>query len=214
MGSPAPLGLQGAYTPGNQSSQDELRARLITVAGELLVTRGADSLTVRRIAAEAGCATTVVYTMFGSKEGLAEALYLEGFERFRRTLAAVPRHPDPLEYLTSLGPAYREACLAEPGYYSVMFEKAIPGFEPSERARTLARAAMNILDRAIAECISAGYLVPTQPRKIADCLWAAAQGAVSLERAGFLNGDRVYASVTLAAISRYLVQKDGQPYPY
>jgi AcrR family transcriptional regulator len=214
MGSPAPLGLQGAYAMGGQSSQDELRARLIAVAGELLVTRGADSLTVRRIATEAGCATTVVYTMFGNKDGLAEALYLEGFERFRRRLAAVPRHPDPLEYLTSLGPAYREACLAEPGFYSVMFEKAIPGFEPSERARTLARAAVNILDRAIVDCIAAGYLVPTQPRKIADCLWAAAQGAVSLERAGHLRDDRVYASVTLAAISRYLVQKDSLPVSY
>ncbi|GAA3810454.1 TetR/AcrR family transcriptional regulator [Sphaerisporangium flaviroseum] len=211
MGSPAPLGLQGAYALGNQTSQDELRARLIAVAGELLLTQGADSLTMRRIATEAGCSTTVVYTMFGNKEGLAEALYLEGFERFRRRLAAVPRHPDPLEYLTSLGPAYREACLAEPGYYSVMFEKAIPSFEPSERARTLARAAVNILDRAIADCISAGYLVPTQPRKIADCLWAAAQGAVSLERAGHLRDDRVYASVTMAAISRYLVHKDTIP---
>ncbi|MEV7966320.1 TetR/AcrR family transcriptional regulator [Sphaerisporangium sp. NPDC088356] len=196
---------------GSQTSQDELRGRLINVAGELLLTDGADSLTVRRIATEAGCPTTVVYTMFGNKEGLAEALYLEGFERFRRRLAAVPRHPDPLEYLTSLGPAYREACLAEPGYYSVMFEKAIPGFQPSERARTLARAAVNVLDRAIADCISAGYLVPTQPRKIADCLWAAAHGAVSLERAGHLRDDRVYASVTMAAISRYLVSKDSIP---
>lgn len=211
MGSPAPLGLQGAYALGSQTSQDELRGRLINVAGELLVTDGPDSLTVRRIATEAGCSTTVVYTMFGNKEGLAEALYLEGFERFRRRLAAVPRHPDPLEYLTSLGPAYRDACLAEPGYYSVMFEKAIPGFEPSERARTLARAAVNVLDRAIADCISAGYLVPTQPRKIADCLWAAAHGAVSLERAGHLRDDRIYASVTMAAISRYLVSKDSIP---
>ncbi|WP_248960416.1 TetR/AcrR family transcriptional regulator [Sphaerisporangium perillae] len=183
------------------------------VAGALLLTNGADSLTVRRIATEAGCSTTVVYTMFGNKEGLAEALYLEGFERFRRRLEAVPRHPDPLEYLTALGPAYREACLAEPGFYSVMFEKAIPGFEPSERARTLARAAVNILDRAIADCISAGYIVPTQPRKVADCLWAAAQGAVSLERAGHLRDGRVYASVTLAAISRYLVNKDIFPAP-
>jgi AcrR family transcriptional regulator len=196
---------------GSQTSQDELRSRLIAVAGDLLLTHGADSLTVRRIATEASCSTTVVYTMFGNKEGLAEALYLEGFERFRRRLAAVPRHPDPLEYLTSLGPAYREACLAEPGYYSVMFEKAIPGFEPSERARTLGRAAVNILDRAVADCISAGYLVPTQPRKIADCLWAAAQGAISLERAGHLRDDRVYASVTTAAISRYLVHKDSLP---
>ena len=59
---------------------------------------------MRRIAAEADCSTTVIYTMFGSKEGLAEALYLEGFERVRRRLEAVPPRRDPLEYLQRAGP--------------------------------------------------------------------------------------------------------------
>lgn len=207
MATPAPLGLQGAYARGQRSAYDELRTRLLDVASGLLVTAGPESLTVRRIADEAGCSTTVIYTMFGSKEGLAEALYLEGFERFRRRLATVPPRSDPLEYLEALGPAYREAALAEPSYYSLMFERAIPGFVPSERARTLARAALNILDRTVADCISAGYLVPTQPRKIADTLWAAAQGALSLERAGHLQGGHTYHAVTTGAIARYLIKR-------
>ncbi|WP_433497445.1 TetR/AcrR family transcriptional regulator [Sphaerimonospora sp. CA-214678] len=204
MGTPAPLGLQGAYTRGHRSNYDELRTRLLDVAGRLLDTAGPESLTVRRIAAEAGCTTQVIYTMFGSNEGLAEALYLEGFERFRRRLEAVPDRGDPLEHLIALGPAYREAALSEPGYYSLMFERAIPGFTPSERARTLARAALNIVDRVIADCISAGHLVPTQPRRIADAVWAAAQGALSLERAGHLQDGTTYETVTTAAVRRFL----------
>lgn len=207
MTSSAPLGLQGAYLLGERATHDELRSRLLDVAVNLLLSDGPESLTMRRIATEAGCTTTVIYTMFGNREGLAEALYLEGFERFRRFLDAVPQRRDALENLTALGPAYRQACLAEPGYYSLMFERAIPGFEPSERARTLARAALNILDRVIADCISAGYLVPTQPRKIADALWAAAQGAISLERAGHLRDGRTYEAVTTATICCYLVDK-------
>ncbi|QYC39480.1 Transcriptional regulator, TetR family [Nonomuraea coxensis DSM 45129] len=203
----APLGLQGAYLLGERAGHDELRSHLLDVAVNLLETDGPESLTMRRIAAEAGCTTTVIYTMFGNREGLAEALYLEGFERFRRFLESVPQRRDPLEHLFALGPAYREACLAEPGYYSLMFERAIPGFEPSERARTLARAALNILDRVIADCISAGYLAPTQPRKVADALWAAAQGAISLERAGHLRDDRTYEAVTTAVIGCYRVRK-------
>jgi AcrR family transcriptional regulator len=35
---------------------------------------GPDALTMRRIAAEAGSSTTVLYTMFGGKAGIAEAL--------------------------------------------------------------------------------------------------------------------------------------------
>ncbi|MFG6191069.1 TetR/AcrR family transcriptional regulator [Nonomuraea sp. JJY05] len=205
----APLGLQGAYLLGERATHDELRSRLLDVAVNLLESDGPDSLTMRRIAAEAGCTTTVIYTMFGNREGLAEALYLEGFERFRRFLEAVPTRRNPFEHLSALGPAYRQACLSEPGYYSLMFERAIPGFEPSERARTLARAALNILDRVIADCISAGYLIPTQPRKIADALWAAAQGAISLERAGHLRDGRTYEAVTTATICCFLVEKQG-----
>ncbi|PZG22753.1 TetR/AcrR family transcriptional regulator [Spongiactinospora gelatinilytica] len=207
MTSSAPRGLQGAYLLGERTSHDELRTRLLDVAGELLLTHGPDSLSMRRIATEAGCSTTVIYTMFGSKEGLAEALYLEGFERFRRRLEAVPPRKDPYDYLTALAPVYREACLSEPAYYSLMFEKAIPGFEPSERARTLARAALNIIDRVIADCISAGYIIPTQPRKIADALWAAAHGAISLERAGHFRDSRTFDAVTTATICCFLVRK-------
>ncbi|MEV4188275.1 TetR/AcrR family transcriptional regulator [Streptosporangium canum] len=207
MTASAPRGLQGAYLVGERATQDELRGRLLDVASQLLVTIGPESLSMRRIATEAGCSTTVIYTMFGSKEGLAEALYLEGFERFRRRLESVPARRNALEHLTALGPAYREAALAEPGYYALMFERAIPGFLPSERARTLARAALNVLDRVIADCISAGYIIPTQPRKIADALWAAAQGAISLERAGHLRDSRTYDAVTYATISRYLVDR-------
>lgn len=207
MTSSAPLGLQGAYLLGERATHDELRSRLLDVAVNLLISDGPESLTMRRIATEAGCTTTVIYTMFGNREGLAEALYLEGFERFRRFLEAVPQRRDSLEYLTALGPAYRQACMAEPGYYSLMFERAIPGFAPSERARTLARAALNVLDRVIAECISAGYIVPIQPRKIADALWAAAQGAISLERAGHLRDSGTYDAVTRATVSRYLADK-------
>ncbi|GAA1271002.1 TetR family transcriptional regulator [Planotetraspora silvatica] len=203
MGTPAPLGLQGAYARGQRSTYDELRTKLLDVASGLLTSDGPESLTVRRIATEADCPTQVIYTMFGSKEGLAEALYLEGFERFRRRLESVPLRTDPYDYLLALGPAYRDAALSEPGYYSLMFERAIPEFVPSERARTLARAALNIFDRVIADCISAGYLVPTQPRRVADALWAAAQGALSLERAGHLQDAKTYETVTTATISSF-----------
>jgi AcrR family transcriptional regulator len=208
MTSSAPLGLQGAYLQGERAGHDELRSRLLDVAVNLLETDGPDSLTIRRIATEAACTTTVIYTMFGNREGLAEALYLEGFERFRRLLERVPQRRDPLEHLRALVHAYRDACLSEPGYYSLMFERAIPGFEPSERARTLARAALNIFDRVISDCIAAGHLNPTQPRRIADALWAAAQGAISLERSSHLRDGSSYEVVTEATIRYFAAGKD------
>ncbi|WP_283134269.1 TetR/AcrR family transcriptional regulator [Rhizohabitans arisaemae] len=183
------------------------RSDLLDIAGKLLATAGPHTLSIRRIATEAGCSTTYIYTLFGTKEGLVEALYLEGFDRFRRYLEAVPRRSDPVDYVIDIGNGYRRAALANPDHYGLMFEKTIPGFVPSERARTIARASLNILDRAVAECVAAGRGVgPASPQKIADTVWAAAHGAISLERAGHLQDGDTYETVTMAAVSHFLTK--------
>jgi AcrR family transcriptional regulator len=78
------------YELAQQQGQDVLRRTLLDVASRLLVGEDPQALTMRRVAATVGCSTTVLYTAFGSKDGLAEALFLEGFQRLRRRLEAVP----------------------------------------------------------------------------------------------------------------------------
>ncbi|GAB2598082.1 TetR/AcrR family transcriptional regulator [Streptomyces capparidis] len=173
-----------AYGRARRDTQRALRTGLLDVASGLLVAEGPGALTMRRIAAAAGCSTTVLYTLFGGKEGLAEALYLEGFERLRRRLEAVPRGDDPLERLRAIGRAYRENALAERNYYGVMFEQAIPGYTPSEQARAAGRRSLEVMRRVVAECLEAGLLGGAGAEEIAEVLWAAAHGAVGLELAG------------------------------
>jgi AcrR family transcriptional regulator len=140
-------------------------------------------LTMRRVAGVAGCSTTVLYTMFGGKEGLADALYLEGFERLRRRLEAVP-DDDPLARLGALAHAYRANALAERAYYGVMFQQAIPGFRPSAASLAVAGASLGVLARAVRAAMDAGVLRPGDPGPVAEVLWAAVHGVVSLELAG------------------------------
>ena len=45
---------------------------------------------MRRLAAALGCTTTVLYTMFSSKQGLIDAMYREGFDRLTARLRAIP----------------------------------------------------------------------------------------------------------------------------
>src|SRR5918997_4582806 len=70
-----------------QHGQDTLHRALLDTASQLLADEGPQALTMRRVAASAGCSTTVLYGAFGSKDGLADALYREGFERLARRLA-------------------------------------------------------------------------------------------------------------------------------
>ncbi|MFD6984458.1 TetR/AcrR family transcriptional regulator, partial [Streptomyces sp. NPDC059956] len=72
------------YTRTQAQGQEALRAALLDLAAQLLAAEGPSALTMRRIATAAGCSTTVLYRHFGAKDGIAEALYREGFARLRR----------------------------------------------------------------------------------------------------------------------------------
>src|SRR4051795_6480991 len=197
-----------AYAKARDRGSEAMRRALLDIAGRLLVKEGPQALTMRRVAAEAGCSTTVLYTAFGAKSGIAEALYREGFARFRKKLAAVPHTSDPLQRLLALGHAYRENAKENPTYYGVMFGGAIPGFVPSEEALTEAAPTLQTLIDQVQVCMDAGALEPGDAQAVAEVLWAATHGAVSLELAGFFaDGETAQArfeTLTTAAGSVFL----------
>lgn len=185
--------------------QDALRAYLLDAAGRLLAEEGAGALTMRRVAAEVGCSTTVLYTLFGGKEGLAAGLYREGFERFRRRLDALPPGPDPLGRLHAISAAYRESALAEPNYYRVMFLGAIPGYVPDETALAAGAATFTYLIDAVQDCMAAGIYRPGDPVAVAEVLVAAAHGVISFELAGvFVPSPERYAAASRAVIEWFV----------
>ena len=195
------------YQLAQRSGQEALRRTLLDAASRLLMAEGPGALTMRRVAGSVGCSTTVLYTMFGGKEGLAEALYREGFERLRRRLEAVA-DDDPLARLAALAHAYRANALAEQAYYGVMFQQAIPGFRPSAGSLAAAGASLEVLARAVRAAMDAGALRPGDPQAVAEVLWAAVHGVVSLELAGHFpdpeaGADR-FRSLASAAILPFL----------
>ena len=174
-----------AYARARDRGAETMRRALLDTASRLLVREGPQALTMRRVATAAGCSTTVLYTTFGGKDGIAEALYREGFARFARLLAAVPESADPLERLTALGHAYRENALENRSYYGVMFGGAIPGFVPSADALTEAAGTLQVLVDQVQACMEVGIFEEGDAQAVAEVLWAATHGAVSLQLAGF-----------------------------
>jgi AcrR family transcriptional regulator len=178
---PAPNTPYGqAYAEGREA----LRRVVLDAASRLLESEGPSALTMRRIAGEVGCSTSVLYTMFGGKTGVAEGLWREGFDRLRRALLEAGG-ADPLERLLAIGKAYRANALANSAYYGIMFHRPIPGFEPSAEAYAASLEALQVLVDAVADCVEAGVFRAEDPAHVARVLWAAAHGAVSLELAGY-----------------------------
>jgi AcrR family transcriptional regulator len=189
------------YQLAQRQGQDVLRRTLLDAASRLLVTQGPQALTMRRVAAAVGCSTTVLYTAFGSKDGLADALFREGFERLRHRLEAVASGDGPLARLRALAHAYRDRALESRSYYGVMFQQAIPGYRPSAASLAAAGASLEVLTDAVRACMDAGALRAGDPRAVTEVLWAAVHGAVSLELAGHFPDPEVAAERfrTLAA---------------
>ena len=74
--------------PVSEMSEETMRDRVLRVADELLDTEGPDALSLRRIADLADTSTQAVYTQFGGKPGLADAMYRSGYQRLADELDA------------------------------------------------------------------------------------------------------------------------------
>lgn len=190
------------YADAVKTGQQALRTLILDTASELLETAGPDGLTMRRLATEVGCSTTVLYSMFGGKPGIAEALWREGFDRLRVALEQA-RDSDPIDRLTAIADAYRWNALANRSYHAIMFQRVIPEFEPSPAAYEASLRPLKIVVATVEACIEAGLFRPGDPEHIAGVLWASFHGAVSLELAGYQGAraeDRA-ADLSAAAVT-------------
>lgn len=108
---------------------DQRRA-ILSAALAVLARDGEAAFTVRRIAEEAGCSTTGVYTWFGGKAGLVDAIFIDGFESFDAALAPAYASGD----VGASGRAYRRWALENPTQFLVMFGRAVPDVVPGDAA--------------------------------------------------------------------------------
>jgi AcrR family transcriptional regulator len=175
-----------------RSHDDELRARLLDTASELLAKEGPHALSTRRIAAEVGTSTSAIYSLIGSKSDLVHELYLEGFRRLADHLAAVPTTDDALEYLAELGYAYLENAIDNPKLYLVMFGPPLPEFRASEDDIAFSLSTLQTLIDAVEACVEAGVF-HHDAGDLAIELWAMGHGVASLWASGLLEEDRARA---------------------
>ena len=161
---------------------------LLGAAAAALIADGPHALSLRRIAEAAGTSTQAVYTRFGSKAGLADALYLQGFEALARSLATVALPDDPVERIVSLSAVYRRVALDRPHHYALMTGRPIPDYVPPAASLRVARQTLQPLVEAVAAAVDAGVL-DGDPEQLAHRFWAVGHGRISLEINGFLPVD-------------------------
>lgn len=187
----------------------------------LLETHGLEALNARRLAAEIGASTMVVYSNFGGMAGLYEALARESFARLTRYLRGSPRGDDPVADLLVQAMIYRRFALADPNRYHLMFGVSAPGTgpligrEPSIDGGlgTLAEvnAAFGEVVETVRRCMSSDRLRPGDPVSATGQMWSLLHGYTMLELAGvFGDGAKGMLGVFTPAAINLLVGLGGR----
>jgi AcrR family transcriptional regulator len=210
-GTPAPPGASAAASSmalglPPSATRDQTRAALLAAAHDLLATEGPGGLTVRRIAAAAGMSTMNVYSRFGGKDGVLDELYTDGFRRLGEAIEAARDTDDPGGDLRRCAELYRSFAREHPTYYSLMFDRVVPEFEPSAAAQEIAIGTLVKLQHRVERAMAAGAIRPGESFAVATALWACMHGLVSLEaRAGTGEFDwDAVSDIALDALNRGL----------
>jgi AcrR family transcriptional regulator len=179
---------------------DDARAALLAAAHDLLAKEGPGALSVRRIAAAAGMSTMNVYSRFGGKDGVLDELFIDGFRRMGEEMADTPTSDDAAADLVTCGQAYRAFAKRNPTYYSLMFDRAVPDFEPSERALEIALDALDRVTVRVRRAMEAGVVREGDPFEVAAALWSCHHGVASLEARAMGDDDKPFDWDAISAI--------------
>ena len=168
----------------NSRRQAQRRA-LLEHAADILSQEGRSKLSLRNVASACDMSTQMVYTLFGGKSCLLQALHREGFRRMGGRLDDHIARLDPSDAFEHLACTFRDFALDDPNLYSAMFGPRSQGFRPKEAGcerRTQAYAALEKIIDSLAE---RGDLHADCTRRVTDTLWAFVHGTIAMELAGY-----------------------------
>jgi AcrR family transcriptional regulator len=141
------------------------RAEILDAAWDLVRTEGLAGLSLRDLARRVGMQAPSLYSYFGSKHAIYDAMFAQGVRAYLDQEALVASSADPLADLQAGVRFFVGFCTEDPVRYQLMFQRTIPGFEPSAEtfalaveglARLEARlAAMGITDRRSLDLLTA-----------------------------------------------------------
>ncbi len=159
----------------------DTRADILAAALAILRDEGHASLTVRHVAAQAGCSTIGVYTWFGGKDGLVDAILLDGFGRFADALARARPRKSPLGTLLGQAVAYRRWALDNRTSYEVMFMGAVPGHVAGDEIQVVGLLAYDLLRNEVVAAQARDVIDESDADSVAMAMWGLVHGLVSLE---------------------------------
>lgn len=173
-------------TERRQREKEMLRQKMLDAARDIFVTQGYEAVTMRRIAEKIDYSPTAIYSYFKDKDALLRAVSDADLAELSWQLQQI-ECPDPVEHLRLVAHAYVKFGMENPSQYRLLFmnvvEPRLPAEEATERNYDAELAGYSILLNAVTDMVrGAGIdLQGRDPAMIAQILWSAVHGLVSLQ---------------------------------
>jgi AcrR family transcriptional regulator len=166
-------------TERRQATRDEI----LDAAWELVRRHGLSALSLRDLAQVVGMKAPSLYSYFDSKNAIFDAMFAQGARTYLEQEAQVESSGDPLTDLKAGMRFFIDFCASDPARYQLMFQRTIPGFEPSPTTFALA---IEGLDRLRTRLARIGL---TDERSL-DLLTAIGTGITDQQISNDPGGDR------------------------
>jgi AcrR family transcriptional regulator len=118
-------------TDWREARRRSARDAILDAAWTLVGEEGLAGLSMRDLAQRAGVTTPTVYNYFDSKNAIYDAMFGQSATRFAEKMAEPYDVDDPGDVLRAVVRRFFEFCTSDPPRYQLLFQRTLPGFEPS-----------------------------------------------------------------------------------
>lgn len=120
------------------------RREIVEAAWDLARENGLAGVSLRDLGKRVGMQAPSLYSYFSSKAAIYDAMFGEGARAYYDRLHALDLPRDPKRRLLSSARAFVEFCVEDPVRYQLLFQRTIPGFEPSTESYAAAIATLEL----------------------------------------------------------------------
>ena len=170
-------------TSWRESRRLTARAAILDAAWTAVREEGLAALSLRDLARRAGTTTPTVYSYFASKNDIYDAMFGQAAEEFETHMSVSRDSDDPHEILAADVRRFVDFCTSDLARYQLLFQRTVPGFEPSADSYARAVRAMAHLRTLL------GSNGITDPRHV-DMWTALTTGLVDQQISNDPGGDR------------------------
>ena len=192
-------------SPWRQARRRSARDAIVDAAWALVEQEGLAGLSLRDLARRAGISTPTVYAYFDSKNAIYDAMFATAAEQFADTMAEPYDGQDPRELLVASVRRFFAFCTSNVARYQLLFQRTLPGFEPSPQSYA---PAVRALDGA-RELLARNGI--TQARHL-DLWTALATGLIDQQVSNDPGGDR-WTGLLEESIAMFLAHCQLDPAP-